>query len=1360
MPFKQRALQESLSLQDLAYKPAIIPRGRFAGDLSVETLVRQQQFQQRQRRASWQRKSMPALLQLLTPLDNGKFTPKQWEALYARRSDYSPLLQGIIGEINVFSQQAPEGNAIPTSARALRKFRQDEATFLHRVQKVMAALRTDRTNDLGWKQTEYSNAILQLENESLKEILLHYWLAHVSDSSGAHDLENILNEIAGVPAREAHLYRTIRRRKRQSNKNIDIDELLADKKVSPLDPAKVEKRTQWLKRLLENPNFRVRYFALNCLQLLPDDESRLHYMTQPRNLVHLLYANIQYRIQSDSLCSLESDESRLKLLNAMMLEYETQYAFKNLYAQEVYNANALKAAAATRIAEVVLSLQEPALQKQWLQKLLNPKNKIMYAEAGHIIASNLTAILDPSYRDEVLLQLTSNPKFNGHLNNALFHMDEYPDYTPAVQTVIDRYSSTTDKKLIPVLFHALSHFSQYANNYNVLEKLLAIGGEDVIDSAGYAARKIEDPLLRLRFIHNALEYLEDKERIHMWISALGDIKDDRREVSEMQAALIRKLMPIAKESEQKLLGYKISEVQNPEILAKLILEYANHPNPDVRDSIANDIAFSLPDSELFTVVQQLAESPHLEIALACVAVLPKLSNKQQHQEIERRLAHNQLQLKRRVARSFHKWNGEDIPLQSMKQYAQSVDKKVRLVAASSISHLLRDENVEALEILGLLARDEEPVVVEAALKSLEYLEHTNLGAIAQFIPLFIHHPDPNVRGLLTSLVCKLPKKYQRQQNEALSQLTARPDPEYIEALKSNLKHTYLKELPEAVRQVLSITNEEEEEIHFNKQHGDTAKQLVRDINRFEKETGYLSYFFGSELVSGEDNAFKIPAALKLELMAKMVNHQQDVAELNRYRQWMKDIYKQGMENRNAFLNPLNLPNIDVSEKLMEQILSHYAPLVAQLVAYAGPGVALNKVSQYFYHFNDFCERFKSLTQQPMFAEPLAPVLDRLLGRTKESWTIKRQPQPFDVERIIELAVGFASFTENKMAAKQHFTKVIQSWLSTPQADAPQLVHQLGKALLLEILIRFNLPPQELEKLPPDALEGWDYDQLYTLAAYLVNHQYEYQNDTKMQAILLRTLFGRFKQDLHNEDTGTGKVNLKTKNALTMLGVNYNVWFDQYQVTQPLTFIDNSGKRPAPIEAEIRIWDRNPKRDLFQGTYTNSCVGLDMNRPQAIIEALLSTSIQMIEIRNKATQETFGKVLLFWAIDQSTHQTVLVADNVQINKKYRNVKEIRDGFIRYIIQFAEAAKGSGTRVVMGTFANKMVEEDMKPCIKPMVLKPIGFTLNNNDTYYLSAFTEHNENGEALRPHEMSWKSFNKPHKERFYELRDFTSFVTA
>ena len=161
---------------------------------------------------------------------------------------------------------------------------------------------------------------------------------------------------------------------------------------------------------------------------------------------------------------------------------------------------------------------------------------------------------------------------------------------------------------------------------------------------------------------------------------------------------------------------------------------------------------------------------------------------------------------------------------------------------------------------------------------------------------------------------------------------------------------------------------------------------------------------------------------------------------------------------------------------------------------------------------------------------------------------------------------------------------------------------------------------------------------------------------------------------------------------------------------------------------VKAWDRDPKRDMFQGNETACCIavgvkeappggGLITHHPETIFQYLIDKGINIAEIIDPDTNDVVAQTWLFVTLDQN-NKPVLVADNFEINNRYpagNNVNRgIRESMFQFLTRYAKACNIE--KVVLGNVGTNDVEYgDLKSIKLPPIKKLGGYF--NDDEYYL-------------------------------------------
>lgn len=146
----------------------------------------------------------------------------------------------------------------------------------------------------------------------------------------------------------------------------------------------------------------------------------------------------------------------------------------------------------------------------------------------------------------------------------------------------------------------------------------------------------------------------------------------------------------------------------------------------------------------------------------------------------------------------------------------------------------------------------------------------------------------------------------------------------------------------------------------------------------------------------------------------------------------------------------------------------------------------------------------------------------------------------------------------------------------------------------------------------------------------------------------------------------------------------------------LLHMDNNKQQN--LDLTIKMWDRIPQKDLFQGNYSTCCIGMGKINGKTMPNYLLYTAFNMIEIKDNKTDTPIGNALCYWVGDGNGNPA-LVIDNIEITNKLKldteNGKKIREAILQYarnIVKTVSANKNS--RILLGKNFNDIPTKDLK------------------------------------------------------------------
>jgi hypothetical protein len=247
--------------------------------------------------------------------------------------------------------------------------------------------------------------------------------------------------------------------------------------------------------------------------------------------------------------------------------------------------------------------------------------------------------------------------------------------------------------------------------------------------------------------------------------------------------------------------------------------------------------------------------------------------------------------------------------------------------------------------------------------------------------------------------------------------------------------------------------------------------------------------------------------------------------------------------------------------------------------------------------------------------------------------------------------------------------------------------------------------KEIQGITDEQLDLWNQKHMHLIPTAI--EDFSEDDEEHLKALFKASLQGKYTQFINNPRSEIGKANAKTRRYFSKNKLNFDTWMHYPNQEK---FRLRNGQ-----ELELRLWKRQPGYDLFQGTYAQSCVALDGSNGAAIVDALLYTFVQMLEVVDPKSQETVGKALMYWAKDLNTEKPFIVADNIQAQEEYQEILEIREAITQYMKGFGEAVAGKPVSVMLGSNYNKVPESDLEET--DVVFKVLGDTVSH--TYYLNS-----------------------------------------
>lgn len=206
----------------------------------------------------------------------------------------------------------------------------------------------------------------------------------------------------------------------------------------------------------------------------------------------------------------------------------------------------------------------------------------------------------------------------------------------------------------------------------------------------------------------------------------------------------------------------------------------------------------------------------------------------------------------------------------------------------------------------------------------------------------------------------------------------------------------------------------------------------------------------------------------------------------------------------------------------------------------------------------------------------------------------------------------------------------------------------------------------------------------------------YRNKQKFETFLnnlnkeLNPIWERAKQNVSTE---------KQNRATEVLTIQSHI--NSY--LESLREIPQKTKGSKNINWRIRMWDRYPQKDLFQGNYSACCIGMGCYHGHFMIDYLANTMFNMIELVDNDTNKVVGNALCYFVKDNNNN-IGFVIDNIEINHAKTLTKEngikLRDAIVNYVEYLTKDICNKPISIFMGKHFNDVPTSDL-PLVRPKI-----------------------------------------------------------
>lgn len=284
--------------------------------------------------------------------------------------------------------------------------------------------------------------------------------------------------------------------------------------------------------------------------------------------------------------------------------------------------------------------------------------------------------------------------------------------------------------------------------------------------------------------------------------------------------------------------------------------------------------------------------------------------------------------------------------------------------------------------------------------------------------------------------------------------------------------------------------------------------------------------------------------------------------------------------------------------------------------------------------------------------------------------------------------GIANSTTKELFIKSGLD--YDKWFNPPKNCEVQFKYiDLNEERLAQIVSQIEEDIKTLRKTPARGFIDKHFSDCIVDGEFKINEKYSKNKQTlavfakNMFELLDRNIFSRAQANLENPD--------KKKNAQLTLTIKNHLEQRLKDISQCET-----KRKEKPIDLTIKMWDRNPIHDIFQGNYSTCCISLDGENSSAMPHYLLNTAFNMIELKDNRTGKTIGNALCYF-ITNEFDEPIFVIDNIEIANKHKMSDKASDELLNqitaYCINLCREISNRNIQIAMGTNYNDVYDEEL-------------------------------------------------------------------
>lgn len=376
----------------------------------------------------------------------------------------------------------------------------------------------------------------------------------------------------------------------------------------------------------------------------------------------------------------------------------------------------------------------------------------------------------------------------------------------------------------------------------------------------------------------------------------------------------------------------------------------------------------------------------------------------------------------------------------------------------------------------------------------------------------------------------------------------------------------------------------------------------------------------------------------------------------------------------------------VHKPLTDEELEHYMESnvysVIQSLVLLGREPLMFRMGQKIYKFDRTIKETAKISLNPTLAKPLSKACNKPIEDKSK------------VIKTIELVSGLKSLNVDDIEVSNLLQR------ATQRRDIDTQV--LETAYLRHFLKYAGMPNSEISELrDKDLISRFDLGFVYTIPSALDRFNKLNMDDhiQDLKKLVVSSFRDNYPSLLRGEQSISGKANRRTQELFESHGLDMETWLN-YPVTRKFILKDKesylqsmedskareeikSGKYSFPKKPqnyEVKIWDRKPGFDLFQGNYSKICVAMDGIHGFNSTASLLHNCIQLVELRKDNVPCGLG--YMFWARKAESTKPILVVDGLAIPRETHGNPQIKSEVMKFVKSYASKVSGKESPVVIG------------------------------------------------------------------------------